>query len=82
MRENYVNKIAIYSSNVFVSGSYSMTFLLVRNFNYETNSVLILYFAPNLMQMSKFYCSTSFALGLAHEKFDVSNRPGRKKPVK
>ena len=26
---------------------------------------------PNLMQMSKFYCSTSFALDSAHEKFDV-----------
>ena len=29
------------------------------------------------MQMRKFYCSTSFALDLAHEKFDVWNGPKR-----
>ena len=31
--------------------------------------------APNLMQMSKILCSSSFALGSAHEKSDVWTRP-------
>ena len=32
---------------------------------------------PNLMLMSKFYCSTSFALDSAHVKFDVWPGPKR-----
>ena len=56
----------VYSATVFTfpRGSFEVVSRVISSANVESN-------VPNLMQMSKILCSSSFALDSAHEKFDV-----------